>query len=62
MRASGVSLLELLREVLARLPPAGTAAWPAVSLEPHGRPRILNTRGVATGELRPAGGLRFFDA
>ena len=62
MRASGVALLELLRELLARLGPAGTAAWPAASLEPHGRRRILNTRGAETGELRPAGGLRFFDA
>ncbi|HEV8356074.1 MAG TPA: asparaginase [Gemmatimonadales bacterium] len=62
MRASGVALLEILRQLIARLAPAGAAAWPAAGLEPHARRQILNTRGVETGELRPAGGLRFFDA
>lgn len=59
--SSGVALLEVIRQVLEH----GAAAHSAYSLAPlagYARPALVNTRGVVTGELRPAGALQFFDA
>ena len=61
MRASGVALLEILRQLLARLAPAEAAGFPSAALAGHARHEIRNTRGAPTGELRPAGALHFFD-
>ena len=61
MRASGVALLEVLRQLLARLAPGEAADFPSAALTAHACHPIRNTRGAVTGELRPAGALRFFD-
>ena len=56
--ASAVALLEVLRQVLARYGDGGDQLQ---GLAHHARPPLRNTRGAVTGELRPAGALRFFD-
>ena len=61
MGASGVALLEILRQLLARLAPEQAVAFPSAALAGHARHPIRNTRGAVTGELRPAGALHFFD-
>lgn len=60
-RSASVALLEVLRQVLERRAAADAAVLTAASLREHARQTIRNTRGVVTGELRPAGTLRFFD-
>jgi len=73
MRASGVALLEVLKQVLRRavgrsggqvaeLPELlALLEQPREDLAGHGHPEIRNSRGIVTGELRPAGLLRFYD-
>ncbi len=62
MRASGVALLEVLVQVLQRLGATEDLTRPAgEGLRRHARPPIQNSRGTVTGELRPAGALRFSD-
>jgi L-asparaginase II len=61
MRSSGVALLELLGQLIARLAPEQAADYPAAPVAGHARHEIRNTRGAPTGELRPAGSLHFFD-
>ncbi len=61
-RASGVALLEVLRQVASRMAADGRFAVPAPVLASHGPQPIRNTRKAVTGELRVAGALRFFDA
>jgi len=60
-RASQVALLEVIRQVLDRGATANSAAYSLEPLAAYARSSIVNTRGVITGELRPAGVLRFFD-
>jgi len=60
-RSASLALLEVLRQVLERLAPADAVVLTAAPLREHARQTIRNTRGVVTGELRPAGTLRFFD-
>jgi L-asparaginase II len=60
-RAAPVALLEVMRQVLERLPAANAGLYSLDRLAGHARQPILNTRGVTTGELRPAGSLRFSD-
>ena len=60
-RASPVALLEVIRQVLERLPAAPAGLYSLDRLAGHARQSIVNTRGVTTGELRPAGSLRFSD-
>ncbi len=62
MRSSGIALLEVLKQALARLAPQAAADFPEGTLAGQARQPILNTRGTETGEVRPAGVLRFFDA
>lgn len=62
VRASGVALLEVLRQLLARFAPGQEAVLDTASLASHGRQPIRNTRNSVTGEVRPAGGLHFFVA
>ncbi|HEV8613473.1 MAG TPA: asparaginase, partial [Gemmatimonadales bacterium] len=61
-RTSGVALLEVLRQVLAQLSPDQPVGLDIPELTRHGRQPIKNTRGTITGEIRPAGTLRFFAA
>ncbi len=61
MRASAVALLDVLRQVLERRAAAEFATYSLEPLTAYARPPIVNTRGVVTGELRPAGTLQFFD-
>lgn len=58
-RASGIALLELLRQLLAIY---GGGLYPLDAVAHHARQPLRNTRGEVTGEIRPAGVLRFFDA
>lgn len=61
LRSAAVALLEVLRLLAARGGlPADPATWPA-SVSRHREPPTVNTRGVVTGALRAAGGLRFPD-
>lgn len=60
-RAAPVALLEVMRQVLERLPAASAGLYSLERLAGHARQPIVNTRGVTTGELRPAGSLRFSD-
>ncbi len=62
MRSSGIALLEVLRQALARLAPQAASEFPSGPLAGQARQPILNTRGTETGEIRAAGALRFFDA
>lgn len=62
MRASGVALLEILRQVLERVAPDVWRTFPREALAGHARQDLLSTRGQPTGELRPSGSLQFFDA
>ena len=62
VRASGIALLELLRQLLARLTPGEERALEVESVTRHGRQPIRNTREAVTGEVRPAGTLQFFGA
>jgi L-asparaginase II len=62
MRSSGLALVEILRQLLERLAPGETAGFPSAALAGHARQPIRNTRGIVTGEIRPAGTLRFSDA
>jgi L-asparaginase II len=59
--ASAVALVEVIRQVLERGARANSAAHSLVPLAAYARLPIVNTRGTVTGELRPAGSLRFFD-
>jgi L-asparaginase II len=59
--ASAVALLEILRQVLARIVAPGAPEYRFEGLSRHAVQPILNTRGVATGALQPAGELRLFD-
>lgn len=61
MRASGVAILEILRQLLERLAPALATDLAGSRLVDFARPPLKNTRGTVTGELRPAGVLRFFE-
>jgi len=58
--SSGVALLDVIRQILER--GAAHSAYSLAPLAGYARPALVNTRGVVTGELRPAGGLQFFDA
>ncbi|HJR33562.1 MAG TPA: asparaginase [Gemmatimonadales bacterium] len=60
-RAAPVALLEVMRQVLERPPTASAGFYSLDRLAGHARQPIVNTRGVTTGELRPAGSLRFSD-
>ena len=60
-RAAPIALLEVMRQVLARLPAAKAGLYSLDRLAGHARQPIVNTRGVTTGELRPTGSLRFSD-
>jgi len=60
-RAGPVALLEVMRHVLKHLPAARAGLYSLDRLAGHARQPIVNTRGVTTGELRPAGSLRFSD-
>jgi L-asparaginase II len=62
MRSSGLALVEILRQLLERLAPGETSGFPSAALAGHARQPIRNTRGMVTGEIRPAGALRFSDA
>jgi L-asparaginase II len=55
-RCSPPALLEVLRQVFARL---GGGALPAEGLSHHAEPVLRNTQGERIGSLRPAGELRF---
>lgn len=57
-RASAVALLEVLRQLLAMY---GSGQYCLDGLAHHARPELRNTRGGVTGEIRPAGALRFYD-
>ncbi|HEX7023739.1 MAG TPA: asparaginase, partial [Gemmatimonadales bacterium] len=59
--ASAVALLEILRQVLARVGVPGAPEYRFEGLSRHAVQPIINTRGVVTGALQPAGELRFFD-
>src|ERR1044071_3130799 len=61
-RASGLALLEVLRQLSAELMAATPLDLSAASLIHHGKQPIRNTRGAVTGEVRPAGLLHFFAA
>ncbi len=61
-RASGLALLEVLRQLSAELLTATPLDLSAASLHHHGKQPIRNTRGAVTGEVRPAGSLHFFAA
>jgi L-asparaginase II len=58
-RAAGLALLECLERVMARLGPSLPVFLRSPELARHGRQTIRNTRGTVTGEIRPAGELRF---
>ncbi len=58
MPASAVALLEMLRQLLAMY---GDDSYRFDSLAHHAVQPLRNTRGAVTGEMRPAGALRFFD-
>ena len=60
-RASGLALLEVIRQVGVRIGAAGMPDLSIHELARHGRQAIRNTRGAVTGEVRAAGELRFFD-
>ncbi len=62
MASSGLALVEILRQLLERLAPGETPGFPASALAGHARRPIRNTRGMVTGEIGPAGVLRFSDA
>lgn len=62
IHASGVALLEVLRQVLARVAPGQAADFSPPELARHGSQPIRNTRGTVTGALRVAGTLRFVAA
>jgi L-asparaginase II len=51
MRSSAIALVEVFRQL----------GQPTEALARHARQPIQNTRGVVTGEFRPAGVLRLFD-
>jgi L-asparaginase II len=56
--ASTVALLEALRQLLAKY---DHGHYRFDALAHHARQPLRNTRGEVTGEVRPAGALRFFD-
>ena len=60
-RASQVALLEVIRQVLEHRPAPNPKAYSLQPLASYARASLVNTRGVTTGELRPAGRLQFFD-
>ncbi|NOT08577.1 MAG: asparaginase [Gemmatimonadales bacterium] len=60
MRASGIALLAILRELVARLPGVQAPEYPFEPLAGYAVQPIRNTRGTTTGEFRAEGGLRFF--
>jgi L-asparaginase II len=60
IRAAGVALLEVLRQLLAQVAPEQRVPFEGPELARHGRQPLRNTRGTVTGELRAAGALRFF--
>ena len=60
-RAAPIALLEVMRQILERLPTARAGLYSLDRLAGHARQPIVNTRGVTTGELRPAGMLHFSD-
>lgn len=60
MGCSGLALLDVLRQVIERLPLSGLIV-PGAVWKKYGPQPILNTRGAVTGELRAAGALRFLD-
>ncbi len=59
-RAASVALLEVLRQVLHRFPPAsGGPEWDRLAR--YASPEIRNSREVVTGAMSPRGELRFYD-
>jgi L-asparaginase II len=61
MRSSGLALVDVLRQLLERLAPGEATGFPAAALSSYARQPIRNTRDAVTGEVRPAGVLRFSD-
>lgn len=61
MRSSGMALIEVVRQLLARQFPDLAREFPAEALAAHDRQPIRNTRNAITGQLRVSGVLRFFD-
>ena len=55
--SSAIALIEVLRQVL---PARAAERYGLDGLTSHARVPITNTRGVVTGEMRPAGTLRVF--
>jgi len=61
-RASGLALLEVLRQLYEQYPASPPPNLTAPEVLRHGRQPIRNTRGTVTGELRAEGRLHFFAA
>src|SRR5438552_2776955 len=61
MRASGIALLAVLRQLLEKDGGSGDGLQALATLHERAEPQVCNTRGVPTGIMRPAGSLQFHD-